>query len=325
MLLRRRKNGFSLVELLTAMAVLSVVVFMIVQIMDGAAHSVSHGNKRMDSDTEARMLFNRLATDFSQMLKRRDLDYSAFKQPAGVLASPYQTAAGDPIDTPANPQPGNDRLAFFAEADGYFPAGANPSGQEKSPIALVAWQIQDDPETGFPGLARLARGLGWEPGASAAWGTVAHLPQTLAGQWPNLFANSTDFQSVGDQAFRIEYVYLLKSREGQPARLSITPWDSDPALDPPHTSVDGFRDVAAIVVTIAVLDRTSREIVADFSGLIGALPDAAEDGSGSVRCVAAIWNETVNGPNFSAQVGIPQLAGSSVRIYERHFPLDTSQ
>lgn len=318
----RKTGGFSLLELLAAASVLVLIVLMILQITEGTARSVSQGNRHMDSDTEARMLFNRLAADFSRMLKRRDLDYSAFKQPAGVLAYPYRTAANGPVITPANPQPGNDRLAFYAETEGYFAGPSQPAASEKSPIALVAWQVRTDADTGQPALTRMARGLGWEQGN---WGVVAHLPRVLSAQWPDVFDSAQDFKTVGDQTFRIEYTYLLKSRHGHPARLSLTPWDSDSALDPPHRSVDGFRDVSAIVVTIAVLDRSSRGIVDDFASLVATFPDAAEDAAGRVTNVAAVWNAIVDDPQFSTRVGMPRLAGSAVRIYERHFPLDTNR
>jgi len=320
-------HGFTLIELLAALTVLGVVILMITQITDGTARSVTYENRQINTDTEARMIFNRFSIDFARMLRRRDLDGTAFKQPAGTLPPRYRDASGEPIAFPANLQPGNDRLAFYAESRGRFPGPDQPSGADRSPVSVVAYQILPDAETGIPGLARRSIGLGWEPHSGGGWKGVAHLPQRLADLWPDLFSQAEAFRSVADQVFRMEYVYLLKPRDGEPARLSIVPWHenpaADPAADPAHASVDGFRDVAAIVVTLAILDRHGRGLVSDYAPLANALPDAVADSDGRVAGVAGVWNAIVTRAGFAAEVGIPAEAAAAIRVYERHFPLES--
>jgi prepilin-type N-terminal cleavage/methylation domain-containing protein len=319
--LQKQKRAFSLVELLVAIAVLLLLIAMMAQITDGAAKSVTIGGRRMDADTQARMIFDRLAIDLSRMLKRSDLDYSTFKQPASQLPSRF--TSGQPVTFPANPQLGNDRFAFYSETSGYFPGSTRPSGNQKSLVSLVAWQMGSDTASGTPALLRMGLGMGWEPGPSGAWNSISFLPSTLLSVWPGLFTDVSEYKAVGDQVFRVEYAYLLKARGSTAARLSIVPWDTDPTLSPAHTSVDGFRDVAAIVVTLAILDTSSRILVNDYSALVDAFPDAAVGSSGHVDDVGRSWMQIANAPGFGASVGFPQQSAAHVRIYERYFYLDS--
>jgi prepilin-type N-terminal cleavage/methylation domain-containing protein len=300
----KKNRGFTLLEMLAAMTVLTIVLYIVVQITHHAS-IMAQGTRRMDADSESRLVFNRLALDFAHMLKRGDLDYSAFKQPNG-----------------AQNNDGNDHLAFFAEVAGSFTSGTPPDGREKSPVSLVAYKIapadpaNPDPNLRAPGLQRMNKGLGWEQ-KSSQWDSVIFFPLTLigsGGNWPDLLNTNDGYQILGHQVFRLEYTYLLKSTAQNPARLSATPWDTDAG----HSSINGLTDIAAIVVTIGVLDETSRKIVAeaDYPRLIARLADVGDN-----ETAAAKWNNAVNSPGFSADTGIPPPAAGRVRIYERYFYL----
>ncbi|MEI8309441.1 MAG: prepilin-type N-terminal cleavage/methylation domain-containing protein [Verrucomicrobiota bacterium] len=313
-----RSKGFTLLELLVSVAVLALLLVLVTQMLNGASAVINRSGKHMDADTESRLLFNRMAGDIARAVKRTDLDYSAFKQPAGTLGRQYNSAS-----IPANLQTVNDQMAFYSETDGYFSGAKAPSGVEKSPVALVAYMVANDPYSGLPGLRRLGKGLGWEPDTAANWGCIAYLPMTLLGQWPKLFGDDPDYKTVGSQVFRIEYTYLLKATATQPARLSVTPWDT--TATPPHTCINGFKDVAAIVVAIAVLDTTSQVLVKDYSSLTALFPDAVDSISDTTYKgdIAAAWKAVVNSPTFAASAQIPPIAAANVRIYERYFYLDT--
>ena len=304
------RRGFTLLEILAAVSVLAIILYIMVQITNQVTRVVQSG-RRVDAETEARLVFNRMALDFSRLLKSGDVDYSAFKSAtSGTLPARYDNAA-----VPVNPQPGNDRLAFYAETSGLF----SGPGPDKSTVALVAYQIRPgdagnpDPTLRAPVLQRLAQGLGWED-TGAGWQSPVYLPMTLTGQWPDLFADDDDYQSIGSQTFRVEYAYLLKATGTEAARLSVTPWDTRQG----HTHADGLKDVAAIVVTIGVLDETSRKIVegTKFDALIEEFPDAVEG-----QALLPVWQEKINDPNFSDRTGVPPPASSRVRVYERYFYL----
>src|SRR5438105_6216013 len=68
-------SGFTLVELLVSVFVLTIVIFMVAQLMTSATVITRTGHKHVDTDTQARTVFDRMAVDFAQMLKRNDVDY----------------------------------------------------------------------------------------------------------------------------------------------------------------------------------------------------------------------------------------------------------
>ncbi len=288
-------RGFTLLEILSAVAVLTLMLVLVNQLTLSAMAVMSLSGRHIDSDTEARLIFNRMAVDFSRMLKRTDIDYSSFKQPLNL-------------------QTGNDRCAFYSETSGYFSGTSQPAGSGRGDVSLVAYRIANDPTTGTPGLHRMGKGLGWEPDPSgSAWSNVAFLPVTFNDRWPNLFTSDTDYRPIGEQVFRIEYTYLLKSTATQAARTSITPWDTTA-----HTSANGFKDVAALVVTIAVLDNSIRILVKNFSDLTQAFPDA-KDGADT----SSAWNAVVNSATFSTIANVSKPSAAGVRIYQRYFYLDS--
>ena len=72
---RGRSSGFTLVELLVSVFVLAIIILMIAQLMNSAAAVTRTGHKHISTDTQARTVFDQMAVDFAQMLKRNDVDY----------------------------------------------------------------------------------------------------------------------------------------------------------------------------------------------------------------------------------------------------------
>ena len=278
----------------------------------------------MDADTQARLVFNRMAVDFSNMIQRQDLDYSLFKQPAGTLPATYGGGA-----IPVNLQTGNDQLAFYGKGTGFFSSGSAPSPSAKASLALVGYNVAADPylNNRFD-LQRMSQGLGWEP--VNGFPNIGYLPTLITTQWgttsASLFSTPAYWDTVGDQVFRFEYTYLLKANTSpanlHPAKLSTTPyWDST-MTTPPHTAINGFQDVAAIVVGIAVLDSTSDAILTNGgnTSLVNSLPDVS-----GTSDIESVWLPIVNSGSFAQKAGIPKEAASAVRIYQRYFYLSAPQ
>ena len=71
----RGAAGFTLAELLVSIGVLVLLVFLATQLINSATTVAILGNKRMDADSEARQVLDRMAIDFAQMVKRTDVDY----------------------------------------------------------------------------------------------------------------------------------------------------------------------------------------------------------------------------------------------------------
>src|SRR5215470_15861002 len=75
-------RGFTLAELLVSLGVLALLILFTAQMVNTAATTIRPANKHIDTDTEARVVLDRMAVDFAKMLKRTDIDYY-IKAPAG--------------------------------------------------------------------------------------------------------------------------------------------------------------------------------------------------------------------------------------------------
>jgi len=190
--MRSLKHAFTLVELMVTMAVLALLVLFVSSLVNSAATITTLGNKRMDDDSQARQLLDRMAIDFTQMVKRSDVDYY--------------------LKSSANPQTGgNDQIAFYSGVGGYYPTTSTSTQQ--SPISLVAYRINSQNK-----LERMGKGLVWN--GSTADIPVVFLPLTIAATWPAATNATTDadYEEIGPQVFRFEYYYLLTN-----GNLSVTP------------------------------------------------------------------------------------------------------
>src|SRR5437667_9890863 len=138
---RRGATGFTLAELLVSVSVIVLLVFLSTRLINSATTVTILGQKRMDADSEARQILDRMAIDFAQMVKRTDVDYYV------KLANQQQQH--------------NDQIAFYSAVPGY-----NPSSAAQSPVSLVAYRVNSDPSSSsYNKMERLGKGLVWN-GAS---------------------------------------------------------------------------------------------------------------------------------------------------------------
>src|ERR1700745_2724348 len=127
---RRRHEGFTITELLVSMFVLVIIVFIVAQLMTSATAITRPGGKHISTDTQARVVLDRIALDFAQMLKRTDVDYYV-KGPVNYQGHNGH-GWGRRIGTG---QQGSDQIAFFTQVPGYYPASG-----VSSPILLVGYR-----------------------------------------------------------------------------------------------------------------------------------------------------------------------------------------
>src|ERR1700756_5200706 len=99
--------GFTLAELLDSVGVLVLLVFLASQLISSATTVTIVGQKRMDADSEARQVLDRMAIDFAQMLKLTNVDYY-------VKFANQQRLQ-------------NDQLAFYSSVPGYYPSSGAQS------------------------------------------------------------------------------------------------------------------------------------------------------------------------------------------------------
>src|SRR6266513_6253960 len=131
---RVMRGGFTLAELLVSMAVLIIITLMLTQLMTNATAITRTAHKHIDTDTQARAVFDRMALDFAQMLKRTDIDYYV-KQRSGYNGHNNGHGWGQG----KNGDKGSDQMAFFSAVPGYYRSG-DPTGAP-SPISLVAYRV----------------------------------------------------------------------------------------------------------------------------------------------------------------------------------------
>jgi hypothetical protein len=313
---KRAQCAFTLAEMLVSIGLLALLVLFVAQLVKSAATITTLGHKRMDADSQARQLFDRMAVDFNQMLKRNDVSYW--------------------VKTATNTEPGNDQIAFFSAVPG--PNSALTAAMN-SQFSLVAYRVNDLSSK----LERMGKGLALNGGNNTTPGglpilfldgaTYATATTTIAGVWPAATSATADdspyftWELAGPHVFRFEYYYLLPngtlSADGgcpnPPCNPAVTPWtgaasdDMIPVCYPP-TGTPALKDISAIVVAIGVIDPKSRALLdpSQMTTLIGLLPDySATMGAGQLLTT---WQNALNGSS-----SVPRAATQNVRLYERYF------
>ena len=96
-----------------------------------------------------------------------------------------------------------------------------------------------------------------------------------------------------------------------------------------HTSITGIglADVQAFVVSLAILDATSRKGIPSGTNLSTASslfvdPSNADLATAPPKLMATTWSNLINGGSFAHNAGIPAPVADQVRIYQRLFPLN---
>lgn len=276
-------------EVLVAISVITLVVLLLTQLLNHTASIATLGHKRMDADSQARPVFERMALDFAHLVKREDVSYF--------------------LKTGSTPMIGNDLLAFYSAVPGFYPTSP-------SPISVVAYRVNSNPANSlaFNCLERMGKGLDWN-GASPVSTPVVFLPLTLANAWPSVTSSSlyddTDpakqtYEIVGPQIFRFEYYFVEKATGNLVAYPSR--WIS--------LSEVAIRDATAIVVAIAVIDSKSRSLLSNpqIATLVQSLPDYSP-GWGPGELLTQ-WQSALDGI-----ANMPRAAISAVRLYERCFSI----
>lgn len=347
---RRARDGFTLIELLISLAVTALIILMVAQLMNSATAVARTGNKHIDTDTQARVVLDRMAVDFARMLKRTDIDYY-IKAPAGYK-NPNAHGKGKHLKSG---ELGNDSIAFFGQVPGLYPAGS------QSPLSLVAYRINNNPNSAtYLKLERMGKGLLWngvDNGASLypivfATGQIdgsctntntcpcSGTTGPWAGPWSAaICSDNTDpdgsYETIGPGVFRVEYYYLLKdgtiSDVPQIKVGGFSQWDFTKTVS---ANLNAFSDVEAIAVVIAVIDPASRSLVFP-DALFNLMSDMADfknaNGNGNqahiVGDVENSWNQAVQSAASTGTTAdgsaFPPAAASAVRIYNRYFDVRT--
>src|SRR5438045_4566625 len=123
--IRAAPAAFTLVEIMVAVAVLTILIVLATQLLNSASAITRVGVKHIDTDTQARAVLDRIGIDIARMIKRTDLDYY-IKQPAGYNGHSQGHGWGKKLKPG---QLGSDSFAVFSEVPGYYPSGFSPIQQ----------------------------------------------------------------------------------------------------------------------------------------------------------------------------------------------------
>lgn len=343
--IRTAPAAFTLVEIMVAVAVLTILIVLATQLLNSASAITRVGVKHINTDTQARAVLDRIGMDISKMIKRSDLDYY-IKQPIGYNGHGQGHGWGKKLK---NGQQGSDQCAFFSLVPGYYPPGSSPV-QQQSPVSLVAYRInQISGSANYTQLERMAKGLLWNGTQNQNNDPypLVFLPNTISAvnSWTaavtddNAQSVDVDYEAVGPQVFRMEYWYLLEN-----GILTDVPWDKD--ARPAQTSMStptpiGWADVQAIGVAIAVIDPASRALIPsatllDIASDLDDFKTAPGRGVGGQKKAGDMeyrWNTVLFGDPSGTPPGIvstgqttvnskvPPEVAKSIRVYSRYYDL----
>jgi prepilin-type N-terminal cleavage/methylation domain-containing protein len=308
----KSNHGFTLAEMLITVAVLALVVLLVTRVVNSAATITTLGNKRIDSDSQARQAFDRMAVDFNKILKRNDISFW--------------------VKTLNNTEVGNDQIAFFSSVPGN---NTQVSTTANSRISLVAYRVNAlNSSASYNKLERMVKGLGLN-GASTTQIPLLFLDSptapttTISLNWAAAVSSTlTDSNSpyglLGRDAFRFEYYFLLPT-----GALSAGPWTGASASDmtqvsnPTVAGTPAFKDLPAIVVAIATIDAKSRGLLTTaqmetLAGTNGKTSPFVDFVSGwTPGQLVATWQ---NALTTNVQIAaMPRAATQGIRFYEHYF------
>jgi hypothetical protein len=337
----RTHEAFTLAEVLISVFVLAIILLVAAQLLSNAAAVGRMGHKHVSTDTQAREVFDRMALDFAQMVKRTDVDYYV-KQRTNYTGH----GNGHGWGRGHNSDLGSDQMAFFTHVPGYYPSGP------QSPISLVAYRVNQSSSSNpaYLRLERLGRGLLWN-GVNFQASPLVFLPVTIGSLWPWAVNNNNNcggsgntscdpdgyYEIIGPGVFRFEYYYVLKN-----GMATDWPWDRWELPDQQSITSPvsiGLNRVEAIGVSIAVIDSAGRALIdaANPGSLLDLASDLADFKSARGRgvgnqtryigMVEADWEntvETIAATGYtSTGLPVPPEAARGIRVYGRIFDLKT--
>jgi len=287
----RSAGSFTMVEMLVSMAVLFLLILLIAELFSNTTRVITVSTDHLAADDQVRLLFERMATDFGHLVKRPDVDY--------YLKAPGYLAVTNPVS--ANPESGNDQLAFYSEVPGYTTAT-----NAVTSLSLVAYRVNTSGTA--PYMERMGKALTWSPGGSDGMPVVFE-PLTLSETWPAATSGTLtdiDYEPIAPNVFRFETYYLLTS-----GALSATPWDTVAG----STNLNAFKDVVAIGVVVAATDPKAAKLASSsaLTTLAGQLPDFITGTTTNMGQLETEWQTAVSASTLEAAIK------SGIHIYGRLF------
>lgn len=313
---RPNRSGFTLVEMIAATAVLALIVAMLAPIFSTATSSTTNSEEKLEVDVLARQALDRIGRDLILMPVRDDLDFFLKKQA------------------------GNDEIDFFSRVPGVLPAFNRQANEPASGLTLVSYRVVNG------NLERLAVAQSFDALTFLTYDEDGNIIADTGVTKAIGLTRAEDYHVLCEGVFRFELGFLLKdgSFAEFPMNVDENPasetlpgyrrWTSSLYHSFPEVSVPdgpgnvvfrplGWQDVAAVVVTMAVIDPVSgnRIAPADLDTAANNLPNAsASPDPADLTLPAMEWNNALNTPE---SLGVPQTTQNAIRIYQRVFFLNS--
>lgn len=276
--LAAKKDAFSLIETLVALAVFILLVFLVFQVVTQTAQSTGQGNRRMEATRSARTSLDTLAEDLVAIV----------------------SSNGATLVTGVDSE-GNTTLAFLCAAR---PDGGSAG---KSRMGSVFFGIQNRSENGAAGgqIPMLCRGFSSVPWANNLQNGLAAIFNA------SVTPSNTVFEdTLGNLIFRMEAVYVKNDGSIVYSPPQMSGFNSVPPLAPQAVPVD-LNEIKALIVGVAVLDKKTQKLLLDSNaqgvGNLGAsLPRVIQNGKTPME----VWS----GVDFSA---FPLPVRQNIRFFQR--------
>lgn len=278
-----RRGGFTMIEVMAALAILAIIMLILAQVLGLASSSWSIGKQRVDNLTKARALLDLIAHDVEEGVFRPDL--AAFIDQSGNVASSSSTT-----------------YAFYTKRTG---------GGDRN-LSLINYQLILSPSSAS--LQRGALPVGWTnslPSFAGAGASTVGLPEMK-----NLTADNYSEVAAGVVAFKMFFINSYPNNS--PAQVSYSwnyiPWNYNSSGNQPMTT--------AVGVTVVVLDDQSQRVLASQGAITGVAANSAfavpSTLTGSLKDT---WDANINTPSFYTSSHYPEQMRTGVKIFERIIPL----
>ena len=291
------RGGFTLVELLVAIAVLTIILFFLGSAIGFVSQTWSAGVGTTDNYQKARTILSTLDRDIQLMVFRPDV-------------AAFQDANNNPV------------FAFYTNAEG-APGGDNRTA------SLVQYGLDTG---GTPALLRYSNGLNFTTGTIAL--PPPPVPPATTSVVPGLptitltpTANQTDTVSSGVIAFQWQFVdgagyvlnppYIPQPPPTPPAVPTATPFYYD--FNSPGT----VSNPRAVIVTMVVLSNSATKmaqtmnLITTLQGYFNTTPLANTE---LHETYGVYWNGILTN-KMAAHPGVPQPVMLGLRVFERRIPL----
>ncbi len=282
----RPSTGFTLIELIVTMSILSIILLMALQVTESTRRSIRVSEAKSINDGIARRAFDQIGRDISQMIVRDDARIE-FKSKTG-----------------------NDTLQFYANTRGLTDSAAVADRS----VSLVSYVNEYDHDRGYE-LKRSTRGSDFDAGAgkNLSLNYDSLKPNDAATAFDPV-ASAKNFQVLSTNIFRFELQYLYEDPNATTNKILVK-------MDEPNSSaasneIPAQKYLRGVIVTLATIDDRSRRAmqIGRLETLAGLFPEATANADTLTQ-----WTKERDQLAATGSASLPKDALQSIRCYQRTF------